>query len=280
MRCRRCGLRRLNPRPSDESIGGYYGSDYGAFVGRTRSQRKQRAWELLRDAYSRPVRPQRPAIVSALAPLAKWAFDINVRLDRRAGLRVLDVGCGFGDLLIYLRSRGCEVEGVDLDARAAVTAARSGIPVRTGHLRDCSLQDASYDVIVMSHSLEHVADPAGDLAHCFRRLRPGGLLHLAVPNGASAGLAVDGAGWIHLSLPLHFWFFDTDSLGAMVSRTGFEIIDVATTSRWHNLGVWKQQVLAGQVIGATARLGRLAAFALSHRDAGDVLRMVAQRPSG
>ena len=240
--------------------------------------RKQRAWDLLRDSYSRPARPRRTVATRVLAPLAAWAFDINVPLRGREGLRVLDVGCGFGDLLIYLKSRGCEVAGVDLDARAAAVAAQAGVSVTVGHLQQCSFAEASYDTVVMCHSLEHVSDPLGDLKACVRLLRPGGILHVAVPNGASAGLKVDAERWIHLSVPLHFWFFDPESLTAMMSRAGLEIVKTATTSRWHHLGVSRHQAMNGQPLRAASRLARIASIAFKSPDSGDVLRVIARKP--
>jgi SAM-dependent methyltransferase len=278
VRCTRCGLRRLNPRPGPAVLAAFYGTDYNAFAGRRRSLTKQRLWDRLRDAYARPSGHEPPAAVAwLLAPFARWVFDINVPLRRRGGVRVIDVGCGFGDLLIYLKSRGCDTLGVDLDARAAEQAAQYGVDIRVGSLPDLELPASSFDVAVMSHSLEHVPDPSTDLRELARILKPGGQLHIAVPNGGSAGLEVEGLDWAHLSHPLHVWFFDAVTLGALVERHGFRIVARPyATSRWHHWSKWAAQLTTSPV-AATARAWRLALASLALAQPGDVLRLVAER---
>lgn len=277
VQCESCGLRRLNPRPGPAALAAFYGTTYNAFAGRQRSEAKQRLWNRLRDAAARPdghdvAWPLR----WLLGPFARWAFDINVPLKGHAGLRVLDVGCGFGDLLIYLKSRGCQALGVDLDPRAAQQAAQYGVEIRTGELRELQVPAGSIDVAVMCHSLEHVPDPSTELRELARVVRPGGRVHIAVPNGASAGLRVEGLDWAHFSHPLHVWFFDPASLRTLVERSGFRIVSGPyTTSRWHHLTAWAARARSAPV-AASLRLARLA-FASSAPGSGDVLRLVAER---
>ena len=122
-RCGQCGLRRLRPRPVGEQLGRYYAeaAGYNAFVGRKRSAKAQRWWDFLRDCRSQPAGvhgwAHRLSFLGGL--IADWAFDINVPLNGKRGLRVLEVGSGYGDILIYLKSRGCEVLGIDLSEGAA-----------------------------------------------------------------------------------------------------------------------------------------------------------------
>lgn len=277
VQCGTCGLRRLTPRPGPAALAAFYGSDYNAFAGRMRSGSKQRVWDRLRDARARP-QGHDPGLLERwiLGSFAEWAFDINVPLQHAAGVRVIDVGCGFGDLLIYLTSRGCDTLGVDLDPRAAEQAKRDGVEIRIGDLVDLQLPEASFDVAVMCHSLEHVPDPAADLGELARIVRPGGRLHIAVPNGASAGLRVEGRDWAHLSHPLHVWFFDSRSLSTLVERAGFRLSRTPyTTSRWHHVSNWATRMKSSP-LEASARFARLAAAA-PRRSSGDVLRLVAER---
>jgi SAM-dependent methyltransferase len=278
LECAACGLRRLTPRPGPAALGRYYEDDHTAFVGRVRSPAKQAVWDLLRDAWSRPPGSRRAMLHPLLAPVADWAFDINVSLDRPALIRVVDAGSGFGDLLIYLKSRGAEVQGVDFDPRAVEKAAEYGVPVHLGDLRSAQLPSDSVDVGIMGHSLEHVPDPAAEIREFARILRPGGRLHIAVPNGHALGLELDGTDWMHLSFPLHFWFFDAATLTRLLEQNGFSLAGPPkTVDRLHYVGRWRHGLRDGGIGEATRAFAQHLRGSLGAKDSGDVLRVVATR---
>jgi SAM-dependent methyltransferase len=277
-----CGLRRLDPRPAQATVAGYYAAERGfnAYAGRRRPPLKQALWNALRDGAAAPAgqsfagRVARPLT----RPLARWLFDVNVPLDRRRGMRVLEVGSGFGDLLVYLRSRGCDVLGTDLSPAAAAKAREYGLEVRVGALRSLALPAARFDVVIMNHSLEHVPDPNDEVAEAARVLVPGGRLHVAVPNGAAVRLRLDETAWVHLSAPLHYWFFDARSLAALLERHGLRPCGPPrTATRHHALSSWAQARRALGLRRATTALARFVAASLGAADGGDVLRMEAER---
>jgi SAM-dependent methyltransferase len=284
--CRRCGLRRIDPRPSPELLGQYYGAQsgagYNAYAGRRRHGWRQQAWECLRDGASHPSRQN--LMSRALGPitgaLARWFFDINVDLERRAGLRVLEVGCGYGDLLLYLRSRGCEVLGTDISPDAAAKAAEYGLEVRCGEFARLGLPAAHYDVAILSHSLEHVPDPNVELRDLARVLKPGGHLYIAVPNGCAGALEIYGPHWPHLCFPLHLWMYTPESLATLLRKHGFELACPARTSGLHHPHVlpreWQRLRRSEGARRATRMLARYVSEVL-RRGRGDFLRVVAIR---
>jgi SAM-dependent methyltransferase len=281
-KCSKCGLRRLSPRPGPEIIGYYYAREtgYNAFDGRRRSPRVQAVWDFLRDTFSAPANASLPTRLAAPIGrlVAQWAFDINVFIGGRTGLRVLEVGSGYGDLLIYLRSRGCQVLGTDLSPAAASKAREIGVDVRVGELTELSLPAESVDAGVMCHSLEHVPDPNAELRELHRLLVPGGLLHIAVPNGEATRLLTDGVQWTHLSHPYHFWYFGPEDLVKLVRKHGFEPEgSPVTTTRHHALNQWLHEFRTLGPIAATHRFFRFLTTSLNNRDGGDVLRLVCRR---
>ncbi len=104
------------------------------------------------------------------------------------GMHILDLACGRGYYLNMLRHvASCQLAGVDLDRRVLQQAQRM-----LGHLPDLLLARAdaarlpwardSFDAIILSEVLEHVADDHAVLRECRRVLRPGGVVAITVPH--------------------------------------------------------------------------------------------------
>jgi ubiquinone/menaquinone biosynthesis C-methylase UbiE len=112
------------------------------------------------------------------------------RLAPGPGLRVLDAGCGRGEVLLACARRGAEVAGVDF-SEAAVEITRETLAeypdadIRQGDITDLPWPDDSFDRIQNSDVMEHLDPPqtVPALSELRRVLKPGGflLVHTA-PN--------------------------------------------------------------------------------------------------
>jgi SAM-dependent methyltransferase len=181
------------------------------------------------------------SVPEGLAPAAvglREGFLLGCLAGERGRLgrtpRVLDVGCGEGQLTAEIARAGCRVIGVDV-AEEPLRRGRElhpGIDLRRVELDgEWPLPDAGFDVVWAGETIEHVADTARWLSQLRRLLRSGGSLLLSTPANGRLEL---------LSLALsrrrmqerfeprsdHLRFYSAGSLAALLADFGFERISV------------------------------------------------------
>lgn len=234
-RCTRCACAYLDPRPTPSGIGRAYTRYY---THDPASQPQIANGDNLRSFMHALIRgymnhryglSRRPALslgrwlVPLVPPLRAFAAMRYRHLPPQpvGGGRVLDVGCGNGGFLAVAREAGWEVEGVDFDIEA-VNAARSlGLNVRHGGIELFLDKCACYDVITLSHVIEHVHDPVALVQRLYELLKPGGMLWLETPNIDSLGSRRFGRNWRGLEPPRHLVMFTTKALVGCLRAAGF-----------------------------------------------------------
>ena len=109
--------------------------------------------------------------------------DLRIIADLvKPGARVLDLGCGSGDLLAYLqREKGVAGYGLDIDPDEITACVRAGVNVVEHDLNDglARFPDASFDMVVMTETLQAVEAPDQMLDEM---LRIGGECIVTFPN--------------------------------------------------------------------------------------------------
>jgi ubiquinone/menaquinone biosynthesis C-methylase UbiE len=151
--------------------------------------------------------------------------------ELQPGQRVLDIGCGTGNLLLALGrdEQGVEIEGLDPDARALAKAARkahrAGVAAswRPGYAQDLPHADGSVDRVFSSLMLHHMPDDDDKdalLAEVRRVLRPDGLLVLADIDGHSA---VDGHGFLRRRMAHNPMIHDNAGMVERIKDAGFAV---------------------------------------------------------
>lgn len=242
MQCRNasCGLLWLEPRPTDKELRLAYQSYYtheNNTVPSSSSTATLKSWIIngylgARYGYKRETTSFIQRIISSLVyllPALRQRFDMRVRkLSARECGRVLDIGCGSGEWLQYMQNFGVEVQGLEVDPRAANVARSRGLPVHIGPLENAGFSKHAFDTVTLSHVIEHVASPQDLLQQCNRILRPGGLLVVTTPNSSSFGHRIFGQHWRGLEPPRHLHLLNQKNLRTMVETAGCAVMRCET----------------------------------------------------
>lgn len=164
---------------------------------------------------------------------ARYA-DILAECERthRRG-RLLDVGCGFGHLLVAAAARGWSVVGQEVSASGLAwlesLKARSGCQFELvgEDLLEAGLAPGSFAAITLVEVLEHLPSPAAMLSRCYTLLEPGGVLYLTTPNFDSVSRRLLDVTWRGLT-PDHLCLFTVRSLRIALTQAGFHSRRVVT----------------------------------------------------
>lgn len=234
--CNNCGSAYLDPRPTPGTIHLAYEKyfTHEAAPGFSSLSISEKIRRILANGYRnwRYGTQDKPAsrlgVVAAwLIPSARATIDAGMRhLSKpRPGQCLLDVGCGNGEFLLRARSAGWDVVGLDFDPKAVDTARKRGLDVCLGGIEIFDGEENQFDVITLSHVIEHVHDPNHVLRDCFRLIKPGGYLWIETPVLSAEGHKLYGENWRGLEPPRHVVIFTEQSLRCALYNAGFKKID-------------------------------------------------------
>ncbi len=180
-------------------------------------------WPEERDfdyAVRSPMRIQKERVqVRDLAPTRKLVAALHPNRGK-----CVEVGCGLGFQLAAFEDDGWDVLGIEPDKHACRHATEKlGVPTICSVFREGLLPDASVDVLVMLHVIEHVPDPIAALRAVHRALRPGGHLILETPRYDTLMFRLLRHRERNVSLDDHVFFFTVESLRRAYELAGFAL---------------------------------------------------------
>jgi SAM-dependent methyltransferase len=262
--CGACGALSLMDPPSDWAP--YYPADYYSFSASENSL-KQRIvdWFRVRNfpVLSSAVKRWRPfETLHSLSPLKK-------------NDRVLDVGCGAGEVVQRLRLQGILAEGIDPFITEDVV--RGGVTVvRKAYLAEIVGQ---YDVILLSHSLEHMPNQLETLRLIRERLTRTGRAVIRIPI-VNKAWQMYHENWTQLDAPRHLFIHTPSSLSKLAEQAGMSVVGTVYDSnelQFFSLG-YQQGLTLNQCVAACSsaqrRVFRREARKLNKQGLGDTASFI------
>lgn len=270
VQCVDCRSIWLDPRPDAQSLPHAY-DDYYTHSTETddvpQNGSSGLAWRLIHGYLNRRFGMHRQ-------PAAGWGYAVfsliepwRLKLDyygrhltrSRVGApgRLLDIGCGNGAFLARAADAGWKVQGCEVDSKAVAACRSLGIDMIEGDAFAPQLAEQSFDVITMSHVIEHVHDQPALLQRAHDLLHTGGWLWLACPNPQSMGQQTFGSAWSELHPPCHLCIPSQAVLIRWLQEKGFDGIHVLRRGA-HACRIWRlcQSIAQRESIG-TPSPGRL-----------------------
>jgi SAM-dependent methyltransferase len=224
LECGECGSLQLLDVPED--LARFYPDDYyslgdapaladRSFLARAR---EARAGALLRT----PARAVEALVHAAWVPplFVPTEFMWLAGLGLSTSSAVCDVGSGSGKVLAWMLDQGfSNLAGFDpyierdLDIGGRIAIRKLGVEDMPG----------GWDLIMLNHSFEHMAQPALVLERLRERLNDGGSMLIRIPLASSWAWRVYGPDWVQLDAPRHLFIHTQRSMSILAERAGMGV---------------------------------------------------------
>jgi SAM-dependent methyltransferase len=216
--CNQCTYGQVWKRPTKEEITGFY---------------------LLDDYYthkpaSTNAQANKMQFLDRLRTHIAWHLDRGedltpnevTSLKKGNDLSILEIGCGNGKNLSKFLENGFSVFGVEPDPAARAVAIKAVVNVFAGTAEELpeNIKSRKYDVILMSHVLEHCQDINAAVSNVNEFLKPGGICIVETPNCQSLGFRSYQGEWPWSDIPRHLNFFTPVSLKAILTKHDFNVV--------------------------------------------------------
>jgi 2-polyprenyl-3-methyl-5-hydroxy-6-metoxy-1,4-benzoquinol methylase len=204
-RCNSCDFVFTSNPPQESQAGPYYQSEDYISHSNTNKDLISKVYKIVRS----------------------FMFGVKERMihSYSSGKRVLDYGSGTGFFLNYLKEKGYQVQGVEIDDKARNFAKTNfGLSVHTPNELLSSTQTEQFDAISLWHVLEHLYDPLKYLQKFNTLLTQKGVLIIAVPNLQSFDAQYFKTYWAAYDVPRHLWHFSPSTLAHLAGQAGFDCV--------------------------------------------------------
>jgi 2-polyprenyl-3-methyl-5-hydroxy-6-metoxy-1,4-benzoquinol methylase len=148
--------------------------------------------------------------------LIKKYLDINKK--------ILEIGCGSGFLLQSLHDYGYNVSGIEPSFKAVELARNKGLNVYCDIFPSKLLKDKKFDLIIMSHVLEHIKDTTEIINEVKNHLNPGGLFLLIQTNYEGIVPRLKKDNWYAWVPEQHYWHFTPKGLTKLLEKEEFKVL--------------------------------------------------------
>ena len=231
-KCRKCGCLQIDDMPHDMSR--FYPANYYSFTA-TASSVQRPGW-LKRILKARRLDRWlgRSTLVGSAAsawfgaPVIAEPVLLEIRENSAlaADMAILDVGCGRGQRLLEWASFGFR----DLTGYDPFLSEGRRYPNGVNIVRDAGALTRRYEVVMLNHSFEHMAEPIATLRWLAGLLAPEHVLMIALPLCSSFAFQRYGPNWVQWDAPRHFYLHTPDSMAILAERAGLAIDKVVYNS--------------------------------------------------
>lgn len=227
--CVACHFVFQHPLPSLEKIAAFYPDDYSVYEEQSRLKSVNGIRKSILKKYHGYSHLSTSLFNDLVSPILKF-FSSKHEIPYVKSGKLLDVGCGNGRYLDGMKKLGWQTQGVEFNASAVEVCKLSGLTVHHGDLFSAHFDSNSFDVINVSHVIEHVPNPVAFFTELARVLKQNGTLVIKTPNSLALGRKLFNTNWYANDVPRHLYLFSHKNLSVLANKCGLKLQQFKTSS--------------------------------------------------
>ena len=201
--CMHCGLVRTDPRLDEKSYTHFYTHHY-------------------RDLYQRPGNSIQEVFNSQKNNAERRFLFITNNMALSEKSRVLELGCGAGWNLLEFHQKNHFVKGYDYNSDYLTTGRTNGLDLSFGGIEDALASNERYDLVILSHVVEHLLDPIGLMGRVRTLLNDRGVVFVEVPSVLNVRRKL-----MKYFQSAHTYSFTPETLNFVMTNAAYESIAVS-----------------------------------------------------
>lgn len=220
--CKSCLCQFISPKTPNKILSFYYPKKYYSY---TESQQpitglKKIKFQLLTNAlYSKKEFSVSKLIAVILNYLFNFELYFGIPEKQKNKASFLDIGCGDGEIVYFLRKFGWKSFGFEIGKKKY----QRQIYFNSNLLR-VNFFNKKFNVIRLSHVLEHLNNPDDYLNKIYKLLKKKGLLYLSLPSSSSLNAKIFSKYWMGYDVPRHQINYNFNNLLNLLNKHGFKLI--------------------------------------------------------
>jgi len=205
--CDECELYYFAKQPSKEFLDNFYTKKYFSQL------EKKKVISLLKSRFAK-------------MRASSQYIHIQNHMGTVEGKSILEIGSADGTFLSLFKKNGWNIKGLELsDYMIKRAREKYNIVLEKTHILDVNPEVSSFNVIALSHVLEHMPDPITTLTHCKKLLSPAGLIFIELPYSPLPGETIPEKLSEYLDTT-HLFNFRPKSMTKLITKSGLELISI------------------------------------------------------
>lgn len=200
--CRHCGSLTIDDPP--KNLNTYYPNNYYSHKKAKKSSKLKLLLQKVKDCHSLNKKTVLGHFLNLIFSEDSNMKAIGLCISNNKNPKILDIGSGTGHFLNKMDKCGfTKLYGIDPYLQQNIKI--GNIKLKKAHIVDCVKSNKKYDIVMLSHVLEHLENPSQELENTKKLLNENGKIIIRIPISSSRAFEVFEKNWFQIDAPRHFF---------------------------------------------------------------------------